>query len=186
MLSTWITTTTKIIGASCQKSLSISKLLLLLNAIKSCIFSTFCWQKTCEIWHLRLQNLGTTLISRIWCSEWPTRTLMNNHFGISSSFVLRMIFFHYVKSIFSFFINLNVVRSCSFLRWAFSRGCRIEKLFSLPISFHLLEETNLTFNSRKKSFFWKKKKIKGKELSSKIVLWHVSAIKRKQWLDFYF
>ena len=95
-------------------------------------------------------------------------------------------FFHYVKSIFSFFINLNVVRSCSFLRWAFSRGCRIEKLFSLPISFHLLEETNLTFNSRKKSFFWKKKKIKRMELSSKIVLWHVSAIKRKQWLDFYF
>ena len=113
--------------------------------------------------------------------------LMSNHFGISSSFVLRMKFcFHYVKSIFSFFINLNVVRSCTFLRWAFSRGCRIEKLFSLPISFHLLEETNLTFNSRKKSFFWKKKKIKGKELSSKIVLWHVSAIKRKQWLDFYF
>ena len=187
MLSTWITTTTKIIGASCQKSLSISKLLLLLNAIKSCIFSTFCWQKTCETWHLCLQNLGTTMISRIWCSEWPTRTLMSNHFGISSSFVFRMKFFFIMwRASFLFSLILTSLGHVRFSDGHFHVVVELKNCFHYQSHFTCLRKQISHSIAEKKSFFWKKKKIKGKELSSKIVLWHVSAIKRKQWLDFYF
>ena len=100
---------------------------------------------------------------------------MSNHFGILLLPCVEDEIFSLCEEHLFLFINLIVVKLCSTVRFSvdghFHVECRrIEKVFLLPISFHLLEETNLTYNSRKKRISFVKKKIKQNELSSKIVL----------------